>query len=332
MDRLTRRRLEFKGNEMKIADLTEKKWFQKYRPVDMDDIILELSVKKEVQGFIDSGDIPHLLFTGSPGLGKTALAAVIARAIGADVLFINASAKRGIDVIRSEITQYCSVRSLDGSPKIVHLDEADRLTPEAQDALRPIMEEFSKYTTFILTANQRDRISEALKSRCLSIDLNPKDKVEAIRSVCKRCVEILENEKVEYDKKAILQIVKYKFPDMRSVMNELQRAVSTGKVDMDAAEHAKASSLEALFDILSEKKFMKMTEWVVENVPDAESFIIRLWEECFNRLERSSLPEAALILDEAQDTVIPAPDKHLKVIATLTKIMRDCKVAPKTGE
>lgn len=314
---------------MRIADLKEKKFFQKYRPTVMEDIILDEKVKKEVQTFIDKNEIPHLLFTGSPGLGKTTLAKIIADAIGADVLFINASAKRGIDVIRSDIMAFCSIRSIDDSPKIVHLDEADRLTAEAQDALRPVMEEFSKYVTFILTANQRDRISDALKSRCLSMDLNPTDKTEAIRSVCKRVVQILENEGIEYEKPAILQIVKYKFPDMRSIMNEIQRAAGNGKVDMDAAEHAKASSLDALFEILRTKKWVSMTEWVVENVPDAESFIIRLWDECFDRLEKQTLPEACLILDSAQDTIIPAPDKHLKVIATLTKIMRDCVVIEK---
>nr|CAI3971148.1 clamp loader of DNA polymerase [Ochrobactrum phage ORM_20] len=317
---------------MLIADLKEKKYFQKYRPTVMDDIILDAKVKTEVQKFIDSGEIPHLLFSGPPGIGKTTLIRIIADAVGADVLFINASAKRGIDMIRHDIMNYCSVRSLDDSPKIVHLDEADRLTAEAQDALRPIMEEFSKYVTFMMTANQRDRISDALKSRCLQIDLLPTEKTEAIRELCKRVVAILENEGVEYEKKAILQIVKYKYPDMRSVMNEVQRAAANGRVDMDAAEHAKASSLDALFDILREKKFMKMTEWVVQNVPDAESFIVRLWDECFERLERSSLPEACLILDVAQDTVNPAPDKHLKVIATLTKIMRDCTVVEKKTE
>ena len=317
---------------MKVSDLQEKKWFQKYRPTTMEDIILDEKLKVEIGKFIEENSLPHLLFTGSPGLGKTTLARVIADAIGADVLFINASAKRGIDMIRQDIMTFCSVRSIDGSPKIVHLDEADRLTPEAQDALRPIMEEFSKFVTFILTANQRDRISDALRSRCTSFDLLPSDKTEAIRAFCKRAVQVLDNEGIPYEKRAILQIVKYKFPDMRSVMNELQRAAANGTVDMSAAEHAKASSLDALFDILREKKFMKMTEWVVQNVPDAESFIVRLWEECFNRLERSSLPEACVILDHAQDTVIPAPDKHLKVIATLTKIMRDCTVVEKKEE
>ncbi len=169
----------------------DKIWVEKYRPAKLDDIILDERTLNIVKEF--KNEIPNLLFVGNPGTGKTTLARVIVNDIlGCNYLYINASDESGIDTIRHNITNFAQTKSFDGGVKVVILDEADGLTPQAQAALRNTMETFAKYCRFILTANYKHKIIPALQSRCQALDIKP-----VIELAVKRCYYILKNEKVK---------------------------------------------------------------------------------------------------------------------------------------
>ena len=209
----------------------DKIWVEKYRPHKLDDLILDDKSLRVVKQFED--EIPNLLFVGSPGTGKTTLARIIVNDIlGCNFLYINASYESGIDVIRHNITNFAQTKSFDGGIKVVILDEADGLTPQAQAALRNTMETYAKYCRFILTANYKHKIIPALQSRCQSLDLKP-----VVDQAAKRCFNILrlENVKVsEEQKKKFVILVKKHFPDLRKTINEIQKSIVDGELCIDS--------------------------------------------------------------------------------------------------
>ena len=209
----------------------DKIWVEKYRPHKLDDLILDDKSLRVVKQFED--EIPNLLFVGSPGTGKTTLARIIVNDIlGCNFLYINASDESGIDVIRHNITNFAQTKSFDGGIKVVILDEADGLTPQAQAALRNTMETYAKYCRFILTANYKHKIIPALQSRCQSLDLKP-----VVDQAAKRCFNILrlENVKVsEEQKKKFVILVKKHFPDLRKTINEIQKSIVDGELCIDS--------------------------------------------------------------------------------------------------
>ena len=209
----------------------DKIWVEKYRPHKLDDLILDERSLKVVSQFKD--EIPNLLFVGSPGTGKTTLARIIVNDIlGCNFLYINASDESGIDVIRHNITNFAQTKSFDGGIKVVVLDEADGLTPQAQAALRNTMETYAKYCRFILTANYKHKIIPALQSRCQSLDLKP-----VVDQAAKRCFNILKLENVKVSdeqKKKFVILVKRFFPDLRKTINEIQKSVVDGELCIDS--------------------------------------------------------------------------------------------------
>ena len=209
----------------------DKIWVEKYRPHKLDDLILDDKSLRVVKQFED--EIPNLLFVGSPGTGKTTLARIIVNDIlGCNFLYINASDESGIDVIRHNITNFAQTKSFDGGIKVVILDEADGLTPQAQAALRNTMETYAKYCRFVLTANYKHKIIPALQSRCQSLDIKP-----VVDQAAKRCFNILrlENVKVsEEQKKKFVILVKKHFPDIRKTINEIQKSIVDGELCIDS--------------------------------------------------------------------------------------------------
>ncbi|QIG69726.1 clamp loader subunit DNA polymerase accessory protein [Rhizobium phage RHph_I46] len=306
--------------------VNENVWSQAYRPQKLEDVILPDDLREEMKALVEK-DLLHTIFSGRPGIGKTTLAKVIINEIDADYLFLNGSAERGIDVIRNKITNYCASSSLDGKKKIVLFDEADQLTQDAQLALRAVMEDFSSNVTFFMTANFPDRIGDALKSRCQEIRFDfTKNKVDTMKQMAKRSAMILKNESVEFEKDALIAIVKAKFPDMRSIINSLQTYGSKGKIDSSIIDRVKTTSIDGLFEILRQKRFKDMTKWVLENVNDPVQFVAEMWYIGEEKIEQKSLPYYAVFLDDLQDRLTRVPDKLLSIIATLTKTMADCEV------
>ena len=238
----------------------DKIWVEKYRPHKLDDLILDDKSLRVVKQFKD--EIPNLLFVGSPGTGKTTLARIIVNDIlGCNFLYINASDESGIDVIRHNITNFAQTKSFDGGIKVVILDEADGLTPQAQAALRNTMETYAKYCRFILTANYKHKIIPALQSRCQSLDLKP-----VVDQAAKRCFNILrlENVKVsEEQKKKFVILVKKHFPDLRKTINEIQKSIVDGELCIDS----NASDNELLAKVMQgvRTNSLGLRKYLIEN-------------------------------------------------------------------
>ena len=298
-------------------------WVEKYRPKTVKECILPNSIKTELQTFLDSNQIPHFLFSGSAGVGKTSASKAIADQLGADLLYINASNETGIDVIRNKVVQFASTASFEGNLKIVLLDEADRISANGQDALKATMEEFSKTTRFILTSNNKNRLIEPLHSRLTTFDFRiPEDeKKELLAQMMKRCAVILKQEGIEYDTKSLVSLVQKNFPDFRKTLNELQRYSTYGKIDAGVLI-AEATSYEDLIGFMKEKKFKDVRSWIAKNSDLDPSAIFRYFYDNLGDLfEGKSQPNVVLLIAEAQKTAAIVVDQEINLCAFAIEVM-----------
>ena len=209
-------------------------WTEKYRPQSIEDCILPERLKKPFQEYVNQNNIPNLILSGGPGVGKTTVAKAMCNQIGCDFMVINGSDESGIDIFRTKIKNYASSMSLAGGRKVIIIDEADYMNPNStQPALRNAIEEFAGNCSFIFTCNYKNRIIEPLHSRCAVIDFALKngEKAKMASAFFKRVQSILQSESVEFDDAVIAELVKKHFPDFRRILNELQRYSQFGKID-----------------------------------------------------------------------------------------------------
>lgn len=302
---------------------------EKYRPKTIDECILTDDMKATFREFIDSGQLPNFLFCGGAGVGKTTVAKALCNEIGAEYLFINGSEESGIDVLRTKIKNFASSVSLTDARKVVILDEADYLNPNStQPALRAFIEEFSANCRFIFTCNFKNRIIEPLHSRCSVVEFKipgpAKPKVAA--SFMKRVVDILGQENIEFDPKAVAALIERHFPDFRRVLNELQRYSVSGKIDSGVLVNMTDESYKGLFGHLKTKNFTEVRKWIAKN---SDLDTSQLFSEFFNKaqehLEQQSIPNLVLILADYQYKAAFVADSELNKIAAMTEIMVQCK-------
>lgn len=247
-------------------------WSEKYRPWELDQLVNQKDVVSRLQAMIKKpGEMPHLLFIGPPGSGKTTVAMIIARTLLKDywrdfTLILNASDERGIDVIRERIKVFASHtdRRVDIPFRIVLLDEGDSLTSDSQTALRRIMEEFSLVTRFIITANYSSGIIEPIQSRCAIFRfsrLSKEDMVAHLETICRK-------EKVKFEPSAIALIYEISGGDLRQAVNLLQAAASLGPVDEQNIKRiygtTKRSAVKEMVQLALKGEFVKARELLVE--------------------------------------------------------------------
>jgi len=200
-------------------------WVERYRPDNLIDYIGNESVKETCKIYVQKQDVPHLLFFGPPGTGKTSLAKILTKNINCDVLYVNASDANGVDDVRFKFKSFAQgsgFRPL----KVAILDEADRLTSEAQGALRNLMETYSSHTRFILTCNYVEKIIPAIVSRCQTFEIKPISKPD----VAKKLVHILKTEKINFVIEDIKFIVETYYPDIRKIINFAQQSNLNGTI------------------------------------------------------------------------------------------------------
>jgi DNA polymerase III delta prime subunit len=304
-------------------------WVEKYRPGKVSDCILPDRIKKAFQEYVDKGSIPNLMLTGSAGVGKTTVAIAMCQEIGLNYLFINSSEERGIDMLRTKIRGYASTISLTGGRKVIILDEADYLTPEAQAGLRGAIEEFSDNCSFIFTCNFKARLIEALHSRCSVIDftLKAEEKPKMALQLTKRLEGILSKEGVTYDKEVLVQIVGKFFPDYRRTLNELQRYSSSGSIDAGTlAQVSDVRKIVELVGFLKDQNFAEMRKWVVANSDiDPARIYRKIYDSLYEYFKPQSIPQAVVIIAKYQYQSAFVADQEINLVACLTEIMVDCE-------
>lgn len=305
-------------------------WSIKYRPQTVEDCVLPASTKKLAQDLVAKGEVPNMIFSGGPGMGKTTLAFALANDIGCDSLYINASVDNGIDTLRYKIQTFASTMSLEGNdkPKIVILDEADGLTPAMQAGLKSFIEAFSENCRFIFTANNKHKLIEPIHSRCNHIDfaLNPADKPAIATAILKRCLSILDAEGIKYDKAAVAALVKKNFPDFRRTLNDLQRYSVGGEIDSGVLDLKGESNIRQLFSLIKDKKIAEMRKWVTVNEDIDPATLFRSMYDLSAEF-MTPLGQAALILIVADYQYKSAfvADQQVNTMACLVEVARDCQ-------
>lgn len=304
-------------------------WVEKYRPQKIDDCVLPESLKDTFKQYVSQGELPHFLLSGTAGIGKTTIAKALCNEINADYIMINGSEESGIDTLRTKIKGFASTVSLTDSPKIIIIDEADYLQANStQPALRSFIEEFSANCRFIFTCNFKNRILEAIHSRCACIDfkIDAKDKQVLLGQFFKRASQILKQENVEFDQKVVAELITKHFPDYRRVLNELQRYSVSGKIDSGILVNMSQESFKDLIKLMKEKDFTNVRKWVGKNSDsDTVALFRELYDTSVTYMVAESIPSLVLVLADYQYKAAFVADHELNIMAALTEIMANCK-------
>ena len=304
-------------------------WVEKYRPKTIEECVLPMSLKSTFSDMVAKGEPQNLLFSGSAGVGKTTVAKALCNEMGSDWILINCSEEGNIDTLRTKIRQFASTVSLSGDvKKVVILDEFDYSNANSiQPALRGAIEEFANNCRFILTCNYKSRIIEPIHSRCTCIDfvLPTSEKPQIAAKMMERCMFILNSEGIKFDKKVLGQLITKHFPDMRRILNELQRYSVSGTIDVGILTSVTDSEIKNLVTSIRNKDFAGVRRWAALNAETSPQEVYRkIYDALGEVLENQSIPEAILILAEAQYRSAFVADQEINMVACLVQLMMSC--------
>ena len=305
-------------------------WVEKYRPKKVEDCILTQNVKDTFSSFVEQGEIPNLLLSGTAGVGKTTIAKALCNELGADFYVINGSDEgRFLDTVRNQAQNFAATVSLTGGAKhkILIIDEADNTTPDVQLLLRASIETFQKNCRFIFTCNVKNKIIEPLHSRTTVIDFNVRGKSKQLLAgeFFNRCRDILTKEKVAFNNKVVAEVIQKYFPDFRRTLNELQRYASTGGIDTGILATLGDAKIDTLVDSMRDKKFNDVKAWVQQNLDSDPASIMRnLYDNLTSVMDGPSTAAAVLIIADYQYKSAFVADQEVNLLACLTQLMMEC--------
>ena len=306
-------------------------WVESYRPQTIDDCILPDGIKNTFKQFVEKGEVPNLLLSGPPGCGKTTVAKALCHELGVDYYVINGSDEgRFLDTVRNNAKNFASTVSLSSNAKhkVIIIDEADNTTPDVQLCLRAFTEEFIGNCRFIFTCNYKNKIIQPLHSRCAVVDFSIKGKERQALAgkFFQRLQQILDTESVEYDNKVLVELINKHFPDWRRVLNECQRYSSSGKIDSGILATFSDVKVNDLVKKLKEKDFPEVRKWVVNNLDNDTSVLLRrIYDACYDSMVPNSIPAAVLTLAKYQYQMAFVADQEINMLACLTEIMVECE-------
>jgi len=295
-------------------------WVEKYRPTTLDTYIGNEHLKSKVSVYLESGDLPHLLLFGKAGTGKTTLAKLLVNNIECDYLYINASDENNVDTVRNKVKNFASTIGFKDM-KVIILDECDYITPNAQAALRNLMETFSKHCRFILTCNYVERIIDPIQSRCQSFQIIPPSKTE----VAKHLHNILLQENVIDSPEDIKVLVESGYPDIRRVINSAQRNVVKGKLKLDTSSIIQNDYKLKLLKILETQNkknaFKEIRQLLADNKITDFADLFRLLYDEVDDYGKGHVAECILIIARYEISDSQVVDKEINVMAMLIELL-----------
>ena len=298
-------------------------WVEKYRPTTMDTYIGNEHLKSKVSVYLESGDLPHLLLYGRAGTGKTTLAKLLVNNIECDYLYINASDENNVETVRTKVKQFASTMGFKDM-KIVILDECDYITPNAQAALRNLMETFSKHCRFILTCNYVERIIDPIQSRCQSFQIIPPDR----KQVATHLSDILSKESVQYELDDIVTIVNSGYPDIRRVINSSQRQVVKGELVVDKSTIIQNDYKLKVLELLKQDKksaFNGIRKVLLDSKVTDYAELFRLLYDNIEEYAKGHLAEVILVIAKYELSDAHVVDKEINAMTMIVEILQETK-------
>ena len=299
-------------------------WVEKYRPSDLETYIGNDQLKSKVRHYLDSGDLPHLLLYGKAGTGKTTLAKLLVNNIDCDYLYINASDENNVETVRSKVKNFASTMGFKDY-KVIILDECDYITPNAQAALRNLMETFSKHCRFILTCNFVERIIDPIQSRCQSFQVIPPNK----NDVAKHLHNILTQEGVGYEREDLGIIVNSGYPDIRRVINGAQRQSIGGRLSIDKQSIVENDYKMKLLEILKTQDKKNAFKNIRQLLADAKvtdfADLFRLLYDEVDSYGSGKIADCILIIAKYELSDAQVVDKEINAMAMLIEILSTIK-------
>ena len=294
-------------------------WVEKYRPQTLEEYVGNETIKSKIADYLKHGSIQNLLFHGVAGTGKKTLAKLIAKNLNCDLLYLNASDERGIDTIREKIQPFALSMGFN-DVKIVILDEADYLTPQAQATLRHTIEACSKTTRFILTCNYLERIISPLQSRCQTFEITPPSKQE----VNYHLIDVMKTEEVDCSANDLQNVVNTHYPDIRKIINTIQGSIVDGEIKIDDNSLKNTQLGDKIVDALEKKLKLSVIRQILADsgAREFDGLFKVLYDNVSKYTDREG--EAILIIAKYQYEYTFVLEKEICIAAMLNKLLDIC--------